>query len=209
MSTDANQSHLRGDLNERASAFTTVLRRIGCLRENADWHRPKRFATIARRRNRISSARGNVIERFAAYLNAVRSARPQSGSRGFWIAVVTFVVLLAAVLAFVLPSRTRQYFSEQFTFPLPRTFLSEQDGIARAREALSRVVRNPTALVPIRNDPLNSTVAPDGKRDVYLYRFSENSGNIAFVKPRHTEALLIVELELRGDYLSCKVTGTK
>lgn len=49
----------------------------------------------------------------------------------------------------------------------------------------------------------------DGRRNVYLYRFSENSGNIAFVKPRHTKTLLIVELELRGDYLSCKVTGTK
>jgi hypothetical protein len=119
------------------------------------------------------------------------------------------VVLLTAVLAFILPSRTQQYIDEQFTFPLPRTFLSEQDGIAKAREALSRVVRNPSALVPIRNDPQNSTVAPDGKRDVYLIRFNENTGHIAFVKPRHTGTLLIVELELRGDHLSCKVTGTK
>jgi len=178
------------------------------MRENSDWHRPGPFSSIAKRRRRILSAQSNIIERLTAYISAVRSPRPQPRTRRFWIAVLLLIVSLVAVLALLLPSRSEQFISEQFTFPFPTTarFLSEQDGIIKAREALSRVVRNPTALVPIRTDPRNSTFDPDGRRDDYLFRLTANAGQIAF---RHKDTLLIVELELRGDQLSCKVIGTK
>ena len=211
MSIGAHQSRSREDQNERPSRFATILHRIDLMRENSDWHRPGPFSSIAKRRQRILSAQSNIIERLTAYISAVRSPRPQPRTRRFWIAVLLLIVSLVAVLALLLPSRSEQFISEQFTFPFPTTarFLSEQDGIIKAREALSRVVRNPTAMVPIRTDPRNSTFAPDGRRDDYLFRLTANAGQIAFVKPRHKDTLLIVELELRGDQLSCKVIGTR
>ena len=209
MSIGTHQSRLREGQNERPSTFDAMLRRIGLIRENSDWHRPRPLSTIAKRRNRILSARISIEERLSAYFSAVRSHRPQPRTRRLWIGVWMFIVFSVAVLALLLPSRSVQFIDERFTFPLPRTatFLSEPDGITKAREALSRVVRNPAALVPIRIDPQNSTVAPDGRRDVYLLRFNENAGHIAFVPPRHKDGLLFVELELRGDQLSCTVSG--
>src|SRR5439155_13081877 len=122
-----------------------------------------------------------------------------------------FIVLSVALLAFLLPSRSEQFISEQFTFPLPgtATFLSEQDGITKAREALSRVVRNPTALVPILTDPQNGTFAPGGRRDVYLLRYTETAGHIAFVATRHTHRFLIVALQLPCHSFSCTVIRTR
>ena len=208
MSIGAHQSRSREGQNERPSRFATILHRIDLMRENCDWHRPGPFSTIGRRRRRILSAQSNVVERFAAYISAVRSPRPQPRTRRLWIAVFLLIVFLVAVLALLFPSRSEELIWEQFTLPLPSTsrFLSEPDAMIKAREALSRAVRNPTALVPIRTDPRNSTVAPDERRDDYLFRFNANAGRIAF---RHKEALLIVELELRGDQLSCKVIGTR
>ena len=211
MSISTHQSRLREAQHERPSTSATILHRIGRIRENSDWYRRKPFSRIAKRRNRIFSARSDMIERLTAYISAVRSPRPQPRIRRLWIGILMFIVLSVALLAFLLPSRSEQFISEQFTFPLPgtATFLSEQDGITKAREALSRVVRNPAALVPIRINPQNSTVAPDGRRDVYLLRYNENAGHIAFVDTRHKHRFLIVDLQLRGDRLSCTVTGTR
>ena len=211
MSIGTRQSRLREGQNERPSTLAAMLRRIGLIRENSDWHRPRPLSTIAKRRNRILSARISIEERLTAYFSAIRSHRPQPRTRRLWIGVLMFIVFLVAVLALLLPSRREQFINERFTFSLPRTttFLSEQDGITKAREALSRVVRNPAALVPIRTDPKNGTVAPDGRRDVYLLRITENDGHIVFVSPRHKDTFLIVDLELRGDRLSCTITGTR
>src|SRR5205807_2252332 len=138
--------------NERPSTFAAILHRIGLIRENSDWHRPRPLSTIARRRSRILTARKSIDERLTAYISALRSPRPQPGKRRLWITVLLFVVLIVAVLAVLLPFRSEQFISEQLTFRLSRAepFLSEEAAMTKARAALSRVVRNPTALVPIR-----------------------------------------------------------
>src|SRR5947207_3248391 len=137
MSIGTHQSRLREGQNERPSTFAAMLRRIGLIRENFDWHRPRPLSTIAKRRNGILSARISIEEQLSAYFSAVRSHRPQPRTRRLWIGVWMFIVFSVAVLALLLPSGSEQFINEQFTFPLPRTatFLSEQDGITKAREA--------------------------------------------------------------------------
>lgn len=211
MSTGIHKSRLREGQNEPSSRFGAVLLRIGRIRENSDWHRPKPSSTATTRRNRIFDARRNVIRRFTAYITAVRSSRQERRTRHRWIAVLMLIVLSVAVFVFRRPSQSVEFIREQFTFPLPRTetFLSEQDGITKAREALARVVRNPNAFVPIPSDPKSSTVAPDGSRDVYLLRFNAETGYIAFVESPRKETFMSMELTLRGDQLTCTVTGTR
>ena len=177
MSIGAHQSRLREGQNERPSTFAAILHRIGLIRENSDRHHPRPLSTIAMRRNRIVSARISILERLTAYFSAVRSHRPQPRRHCLWIGILVFIVFSVAVVALLLPSGSEPFIDEQFTFQLPKTatFLSERDGITKAREALSRVVRNPTALVPIRNDPIRDQrgafiTVTDGKIHRFHFR---------------------------------------
>src|SRR2546425_3756278 len=121
MSIGNDQSRLREGQNERPSTFATILHRIGIVRENSDWHRPTPLSRIAKRRSRILNARSSIAERLTAYISAVRAPRPPDSTRRLWIAVLLFVVSSVAVLALLLPYRSDQSVSEQFTFPLSRT----------------------------------------------------------------------------------------
>src|SRR5438132_5605048 len=102
MSLDAHPGRSPERQNERPSTFAAILHRIGLIRENSNWHRPRPLSTIARRRGRILTARKSIDERLTAYISALRSPQPQPGKRRLWITVLLFVVLIVAVLAVLL-----------------------------------------------------------------------------------------------------------
>jgi len=207
MSMPDRQSCSREPQEQPPSHLAAVLHRVGIIRGSQDLVRsPTTPSRRQKRRNRLLGARLSIAERLVSYLSADRSPTADQRRRRVWIAIA--LVLFCSVVAGIEISRhwTEQFVEEEFTFQVSGTapFLSEQLALAKVREALSEVVRRPSALTPIMTDAQSRTAAPDGRRDVCLIREGGNAGVLFF---NCNGKIWDVRVQLRRDTVQCTVRG--
>ncbi len=189
--------------------LAAVLERVDAIRGNRDWaHSTPPPSKREERRNRLLRARLGIAERIASYVEAVRSpVRDQSAHR-VWIAVPT--VVFCWILVWMVISRhwTEQSFEQQFSFKVSGTapFLSQQLALAKARQALSQVVRDPSALTPVLFQDQSRTTASGERRTLCLIREGDNAGTLFF---QSNGKVWDVTVQLRGDAVQCTVRGTE
>ena len=200
--------------SDRASPFADVLPRVRTIREHCDWQSSTTPASREQRRERVLRARQKIVYRPVPYDRVPDSVPVPGGMRRLWLAGPLVVLCAAVGWALLTADRSERHVSRGFSYQLPGAppFLAEQLALAKAQEALSQVVRDPTVWTPIETRDRKGGTAPDGTRDVYLIRdtpTNPSAGLILFDSTVHTNTVWAVDVQLQANRLWCTVSRAR
>src|SRR5262245_32677287 len=207
--------------SDRPSPLAGVLPRVRAIREPHDELSSANTASRKQRRERLLDAQRRI-----SYRPIPQGVVPDPvPARRYWLhRVAPFALLCAAVVWAVWTAEVSDRdvgnvsgrdVSRGFVYRLSGTqpFLSEHLAITKAAEALSQVVIGQTAWTPIERRDGKGTKAPDGTRDVYLFRHVRTNLNVGIIlfdsTRRHTDTVLAVNVQLQGAELSCTVSRAR
>jgi hypothetical protein len=186
---------------EPATSFPRALTKVRSLRERCQWPPLSRESAIQQRESRVMTARTGVhYSGLPADLPIHVPRKPKL----LWLCnvhplyVLAALCVVAALAAFFLLVLSRDPArAEIYTLPEAPVFLSEELALAKAQETIRSNVK------PVTNQLW--TTAPDGRRDVYLWRSSPYAGTLTFVSNKGLNQHLWVNLLLESNRLSCAV----
>lgn len=199
--------------SEQSSPLTAVLPRVRTIREQCDWLSSTTPASQEQRRERVLSARRRIN-----YRPLPHDFVPESlviPRKMYWLCFSGLVLFFTAVLWVLLTADPAQRpVIRQFHYQLATAppFLSEEQAVLTAEEALSQVVRDPTVWRPVERRDQKGRTAPDGTRDVFLVRhdrYNPNAGWILFDSTQHVDTVWAVNLQLQATEVWCTVSKAK
>jgi len=197
--------HWRGRRCEPVTSLPGALTKVRSLRERCQWPPLSRESAIHQRESRVITARNRV--NYSGLPEDLPIHVPRK-SKLLWLcnvnplyalAVLGVVAAVAGFLLLVLsrdPAR-----SEIYTLPEAPVFLSEELALAKAQQTI------PSSVKPVTN--LQWTTAPDGRRDVYLWRSSPYAGTLTFTSEKGLNQRWWVNLLLESNRLSCTTQRVK
>jgi hypothetical protein len=125
--------------------------------------------------------------------------------------IFALALLLAAITVAVFlvmaepeaPDRTAGW--KKYTLPVAPPFLAENVAMAHALRALADSGTDTSLWVAVKVEQTQRTRAPDGTRDIFLFRMGPNVGTIRFRHSDSTNSLRTIHLQLGRDDIWCSV----
>src|SRR6266511_2455715 len=193
------------------SPFAAVLPRVRAMRESCGWQPSASSATIEGRRHRLASVRKRISYRPLPHDAVAEPTISSERARRLWLGI-PIVLLITGVVWVVLVtdwSDRNIGYSVRSQRPFAPPFLSEQLALTKAQEALAQRGLDTNAWTAVQIPVRKGSVAPDGMRDVYLFRSTAgnpNSGYIMFQASDGREPECMVDVQLQGNQIRCTVS---
>ena len=193
------------------SRFATVLPRVRAIREECDWQPLTSASATEQRRERVGNARRSIIYRPLPCQRDLQFDLPLKLKRWRWLIAVVGVLGFVTLWISAVTDWTGHYTTCVYRYQLPVApqFLSEDLALARAKESLAKVIKDPSNWKPVVPRGGAPGFAPDGIRDTYLMRdrgTNSNQGLLLFESTRTTNESWLVTLVLNRNQLECTVS---
>ncbi len=181
------------------------------MREKSDWPPATTPESREQRGERVLEARQKILYQPIPHDIALTPASKVSRRRWLWGSAALLIFSAVAVWIGLMTDwrgeRAIHSFLYQLSFTPP--FLSEDLALAKAQEALAECGVNTNLWKAIAESSRLAeagTVAPDGRRDVYLLRVHPNLGLMTFDTATGSKHERLVTIELQGRTVLCSVS---
>ncbi|SRR5258705_9266150 len=201
--------HWRRRRCEPVASFPDALTKVRSLRESCQWPPLSSAPAIQQRESRVVAARNRV--HYSGLPEGLPIHVPRK-PKLLWLCnvnplyAVLALFLLALVAGFLLVVvKPKMVWGKTYSLPTAPAFLSEELALTKAQETITSSGIDAGAIKPVESSL--PTVAPDGRRDMYLIRaaLNSNAGIIHFRGFYETNRLWFASLLLESNSLSCIV----